>query len=524
MLTVGEYARRTARAQRLWLGFVIAVTVACGVLLLRSEAAPSLRSAGSTIAWLIYLAGAVAILYQPRMGVYLILFFGLIADKALMYWYPFVSNFSSSESLMYLNEAVIVSPLEVYLVLTLLAWLGRAAAQRRLNLYQGPLFWPVIIWIGFVVFGLVYGISRGGNLNIALWECRPMFYLPVMLVLTSNLIQTREQVNRLVWTAMLALFIHGGIIGVYYYFVVLAGQISRIESIVEHAAAVRMNTVYIMAIAVWMYKASRMKRVMLPLFVPLMFITYIVAQRRASFVGLGLGLVLLGIVLFKANRHLFWRIAPPAALVALLYLGAFWNNQGPLGLAARAVKGIVVSDSGNAQENSSDAYRVIENINNLFTIRAVPLTGVGFGNKFFIVAQLPDISFFEWWEYIVHNSIIWMWMKTGVGGFLAMLFMVGAALSQGGRALWKMPGRDMSAIALVAVAYLFMHFVYAYVDMSWDSQSMLYVGAMMGLLNSLEIIVAKPLPAPSQLDAPRKLQLWAAQPSSHLRPAGRQSS
>jgi hypothetical protein len=56
----------------------------------------------------------------------------------------------------------------------------------------------------------------------------------------------------------------------------------------------------------------------------------------------------------------------------------------------------------------------------------------------------------------------------------------------------------MSAIALVACLYIVMHFVYAYVDISWDIQSMLYVGTMMGILNSMERVVAKPVPTPEK--------------------------
>ena len=91
-------------------------------------------------------------------------------------------------------------------------------------------------------------------------------------------------------------------------------------------------------------------------------------------------------------------------------------------------------------------------------------------------------------------------MVTGGGGFLAMIFLVGYAIMTGVRVLWKMPGGDLSAIALVAVLYLIMHFTYAYVDMSWDIQSMLYVGAMMGLINILEHIVVLPEKLTGQIE------------------------
>jgi hypothetical protein len=48
----------------------------------------------------------------------------------------------------------------------------------------------------------------------------------------------------------------------------------------------------------------------------------------------------------------------------------------------------------------------------------------------------------------------------------------------------------MQAVVLTAVLYLLMHFTYAYVDMSWDSQSMVYIGAMMGIINCTERILS----------------------------------
>ena len=144
---------------------------------------------------------------------------------------------------------------------------------------------------------------------------------------------------------------------------------------------------------------------------------------------------------------------------------------------------------GRPTEGSSDAlsnlYREIENDNVSFTIHKAPLTGVGFGNKFYIIRSMPDISFFVWWEYIVHNSIFWIWMKTGLFGFLAMLFMIGFSIMSGVRTLELAIDGNSKAIAITATLYLVMHFLYAYADMSWDNQSMIYVGAMMGVINYL---------------------------------------
>ena len=154
--------------------------------------------------------------------------------------------------------------------------------QRKLTFYRGVLFWPAMVFTVCVAFGLAYGLLRGGDINIALWEARPIFYLPMMLVLVSNLITTRRQVNVLLWIAMLAMFIVG-ISGDLFYFLVLKGNLTSMNAITEHAAAVRMNTLFVFILAVWIYKASPSKRFIIPWMAPVVLIAYFATQRRAAF-------------------------------------------------------------------------------------------------------------------------------------------------------------------------------------------------------------------------------------------------
>ncbi|MCZ7672774.1 MAG: O-antigen ligase family protein [Chloroflexi bacterium] len=146
----------------------------------------------------------------------------------------------------------------------------------------------------------------------------------------------------------------------------------------------------------------------MPLMVPVVALTYVATQRRAAFLTLVIALSLLAIILYKENRLAFWLIMPPLALMGILYIGAFWNNTGAIGMPAQAVKGFIAPDQASEANRGSDIYRILENFNSGYTIHARPLTGVGFGQKFYMAVQLPDISFFEFWEYITHNSIMWI--------------------------------------------------------------------------------------------------------------------
>ncbi len=438
---------------------------------------------------ILFLATLGMIVYQPRWGLYFLLFFALLGDAVLMDQYPFVKNLSSAESLLYINNALIFSPLELYLVITTVAWIGKGIFARTFHFRTGVMLWPVAIFTLFLVAGLAWGIGTGGVVNVALWESRSIFYLPLVMVLTINLIENRSHVSQIIWVLMLAVFVKG-IIGVIIFFTRYHGSLAGVEAITEHAAAIHMNALFVLVFASWLFHASAAKRFLLPLMVPLVAITYIATQRRAAFASLGMVIAMMTMILYRKNRRLFWSLVPTVGFFALVYLAIFWNSGSALAFGAKAVKSIIAPDAGSADE-SSNLYRVLENINIGYTIHLSPLLGVGFGQKFHITVAMPDISFFVWWEYIVHNSVFWIWMKSGLLGFMSILTMMGFSLMRGGRMVWRVQDNDLQAIAFTVTAYLFMHYMYAYVDMSWDAQSMLFVGTALGLIDCLERIDAQ---------------------------------
>jgi len=476
-----------AQAQRHGLLFVLglaALTTLTGLWLL------SVDGNAATLAWLVFLIHAAVIFYNPRYGLYTTLWLTLSCDFTLTRWDPFTTNFSSEWSIFYLGGWAVFSPLELSLVLVVVSWLLRAAGRRRLNFVPGALALPMLLFVIVLAFGLVYGIGTGGSINIALWESRYIFYLPLVYFLVCNVLDDRRQVNNLMWLVATALF-YEGIWGVVYVAGELGWDLSLVQSITEHSAAIHMNTLFILVAVTLLYGGSWARKLALPAMAPVVFFTYIATQRRAAFVTLAVGLMLVAVVMYRTHRRLFWTIVPALSVVGMLYLGAFWNNTGALGMPAQAIKSATV---GSAEEAHSDDYRKMENVNSNFTIHQKPLTGVGFGNKFFVLIVLPDISFFPMWEYIPHNSVIWMWIKTGVVGFVVYLFMVGASIVKGAQVFNVLNDNTYRPLILAWTIYWVMHFVYAYVDMSWDSQSTVYLGMTAGVIGHMENLLARPLP------------------------------
>src|SRR5262249_4954316 len=144
-----------------------------------------------------------------------------------------------------------------------------------------------------------------------------------------------------------------------------------------------------------------------------------------------IGIFVVIAVLYQRRRRAFWFVAPTVVLVGTGLVLATWNAVGVIGLPAQAVKTVLFPEDLSSADSGSDVYRQLEAINIFATIQSNRLLGVGFGRKFLQVVPMPDISFFEFWEYVPHNNVLWIWMKMGFFGFVAMLFMFGRSVQLG---------------------------------------------------------------------------------------------
>ena len=478
--TVQEQLLRNRRTQIILVLGMIAASLVTGFLMI------STRTGIGAIFWGFFIIAAGLVLYQPRVGLYMLLFFGLIGDANLLPNFPFDKNMSSSESFFYLHDALIVNPLELFMGIMLVGWIGRKLMRRSFRFESGELLLPVLIFTGFIFLGLIWGLSTGGDARIAIWESRAMLYLPIMVILVTNLVKKREHFSHMMWVAMLALLFEN-VVAVYIFATRYGFSTSALERLTEHGASIHTNTVYIFIILLFVYKGSSLnKRFFLPFWILPCIVAYLAAQRRAAFLSMGMGVLLVFFLLYRENRRAFWLVTPPAIVIGTAYVLAFWNVTNPIGLPAQALKSVLVEDTS---DYGSNLYRIIENYNIAFTIHQHPLTGVGFGRPFYVVWSLPDITFFEFWEYITHNSIVYVWMKMGVGGFMALFYMIASVIGKGVKATVRMPGGDMSAIVGTMTIYVIMHFLFAYVDISWDTQNMIYLGTAFGIINSIERVV-----------------------------------
>jgi O-antigen ligase len=428
----------------------------------------------------VFVCGAVAILVRPISGVYLIAFFAIVGDGTTMAGFPFNLNFSTQTSFLFVHNALTFSPLEVYLGLTAVSWLAHVAGTRSWHRLNRPVSGPVLIFAGFVALGLIYGVgAQGGDLTTAMWEARPLLYLVTMYMLVSNLLTRAAQYVSLAWVVVLAVSIQS-LLSLRYYYALSPDRRDVLESLTEHPASVVYAWVLLLTVAACMLrKCSPWTRLLLVLAsIPTAYV-FVLSERRAAFVALAAGFIAFTIVLFFRRRRAFLVLVPTVLVLFVGYSAVFWNATGGVGFGARAVKTVFSPNEVSERDSASDIYRAIENFDLVSTIRAEPLTGVGFGKPFHQPAPLPDISFFVFFQYIPHNSILWIWLKLGFLGFVSLLFVAAAVLRAGTRASLQVQSGDALAVTVSALAFVVMFFVFAYVDIAFDARACVFLAVCM---------------------------------------------
>ena len=433
------------------------------------------------VAWACFALLLAAWVWFPRTALAVTIALTLTGDLVTVSWFPAVKNLSSFESIMYLTDGVSLSPLEISLgwALAVTAYRNLAATGRPFR--SAPLVLPFMIFAGFTLLGLARGLSRGGDTRAAAFEIRPLIILPLLYLLIVNVCRSKQDYRRMYWAALAAIVLQS-LLSLKYLFDLTPTAREALDSLNEHGSAIGMNMLFMMLVVALTYRQvpNGIRFALLLSSIPVMWV-YLIAQRRAAVVALCVAFVLFAIMLFWRQRRTFWKVIPIVTIVAIGYTGALWQSESSIAFPAQAVKSVVAPDQASERDKSSDAYREIEMLNLSATVRASPVLGIGFGQPFHRPYPLPDISRFEFNEYLPHNSLIWVWTKMGFGGFVVLLYMLGRAIVQGTTRARAAPSGVDALVSLNAVLFVTMYTVFLYVDIAWESRNVILLALAFAL-------------------------------------------
>jgi len=458
----------------------VAVVLGCLALAVLTSSRPAVPAA-----LVVSFAAAILVALRPKLGFFLL--FGLVllfeeggADPLMLPGEYLLAGLSSTTGI----STVIASPLELLIVLIFVSCGVRAVGQRRIQFRGGALFVPVALFAVALLMGTARGIALNGDLNIALWESRFIWYAIACYVLTCNLVRTRRDVRVLLGIALVATSLFAFEAAFRYLVLLRPGRIAVIpEFAYAHEDAIFLAALLLLILAQQVFGAPRWQRLIGLFTGPVALFALLAAQRRVGFIALILGFAVLALVLLVTHRRAFVLGGLPLILAGAVYFPLFESASGLIAQPARAIHSLYAPDRRDA---ASNRYRVLERMNVRATIDSEPLLGVGFGRPFLFVTPLPDLSWWPFWHYEPHNSVFWIWLKTGILGFSLFWFLMASTLVRAAHLTRVSKAPEARLLAVFALVTIIGVLTFAYVDLAFVSPRVTVVlGVVLGSIGVL---------------------------------------
>lgn len=439
---------------------------------------------------------------RPIRGLYIILGAALLLEQFALHFPDsltdrsgFFENLNNSSSAL---SGVPITPAEIVMLAAILIWLAGSVSRRSLELPKGPLVKAYLLYVVVLLGAEVQGLAGGGNFLISLWELRPQAYAVITFLLAATLLRTRSDLLRLTGIFFVIVAIKG-LIADYRYIVTLHRNLSGIESIMAHEESFFFAAFLVAALCVLLWCRNRWIRLAIVAFGSVVGLGLMANNRRAGVLAVFVGVALF-VVLASRFDAVNRRRLVAGAVMSLITLGAFlivfWDHQsGLIGELVRPFHSLYAPDS---RDYLSNVYRQAEVANLLLTFKSSPLIGIGFGRPMVYAYHMADISYiYPLWNYIPHNTLLWIGMRMGVIGFITFFGLLTMAVLQVCRVAAS--GRDpfLRAVAIFVVAAIGMELAVGYLDIQLDSyRNLIFLGALLGVAHRLPAI-AREEPEPS---------------------------
>ncbi len=381
-------------------------------------------------------------------------------------------------------KAVPLNLVEVFLLIAGVCSGIRSVYTGTVNLRGGALLLPILVYVGFVLLGWVNGLLTGGDFKISLQEVRAQFYFLVIYLMAVNFIRDRRQLNSLLWVVVLCIGLKG-ILYTFRRYVTLAGLPLSDQGVGSHEEAFFFDCFIVLLMVLLLCRVYKRLQWVMWALLPFVVLGNVACNRRAGTAALAVVLPLLLLAAYRAlpeRRRLIMGLCVTLTVGLSIYYPLFKNSSSILAQPARAIKSNFQPDTRDA---GSNAARDAENANLMATIRSAPLLGNGYGHRYLHVVYMADISdIYELEDYLPHNTVLWVWERLGIFGFLAFWMMVAAILVLAGQTA-RLENADATtkAIGIFTLCVMCMLIVFGLLDLQLSSyRDVLFAGGWVGVL------------------------------------------
>ena len=262
----------------------------------------------------------------------------------------------------------------------------------------------------------------------------------------------------------------------------MGGNVSE-QGLLDHEDSLVLNVAVFLLMFLRLNNGNRKMVPVGYLFLPTVIFTLMENQRRAgiaAFVIAFIAALPVMWLLFEQHRVKIAKFIVFFTVVGSIYLPVAWNGQGAWALPGRAIRSNFAPDERDA---GSDNYRQMENADLKYTRDVSPVFGYGYGKPYLQPWTLPEQGFNVFLQYFAHNSVLWVWMRTGHVGFFAFLLFVAVVFIKGMQICRQIKDPILLTVALMGVFFLLMAFVYGKYDLQLTNyRTMMMLGVWIGLL------------------------------------------
>jgi O-antigen ligase len=362
----------------------------------------------------------------------------------------------------------------------------RLARERRALRLPGPFALPLLLLTAAIAIGLTTGWFAGGDRTLMLNSVRELALLIVVPFLAVNLLDDRRDVERAlaIVVAVVAVKVAVGAAGW------LLGQGREVAGTVLTYYEPLPNLVLMLfALAAF---AAVLGRLDVPLVVRLLglaALAVLVLSFRRNF---WIAAVVAGVIvlLVVTGAHGRWLLLPAALAFAIgLWVGvtalSASQSQSPIIQRAQSLA------PGRLSTQAGDRYRIDEQRNVRAEIARHPFLGIGLGVPW--TARHPIPVTFPGGQNYTHTLALWYWLKLGLLGLLAYVWLTVAAVVTA-FGLWRSGADDRIRAAGLALAAGFVGLAVAETTGSFtgvETRLTMFVGATLGWLAAARALAVR---------------------------------
>ena len=477
-------ARQNREGQVIY-GAILALAVGLAPLLMLGGA-----SAGFTT-MLALLAGVVLVAlmwWRPVFGMYVIVLCAVVIEQE-----PLPYNIGTDHLYIFYwpvqLQGLPERPIGFLLLFILLVFIFHRLASRQRVLRGGALLAPLLFLLACVALGVARGMTSGGDFRIIVLEVRPFWYLFISYLLAYNLVTEKRHVRNLLWIAILGTGIKA-LQGVYIVMGPLHGHVQGQNEIMAHEQSFFFVLILLLIVLFCLHRNYWPQLIACLVILPFLAVALIANNRRADYTAFALGAVVAWLLVIAVKPQARKALISGLAFCAILggvYILAFQHVGGALGEPARAVISVIHPSVADQRDTASNLYRYIEDYDLKYTELQSPITGYGFGKPFLQPLLLPNVLDLDpYYLFIPHNNVLWIWMRLGPLGFLALWYLVGAAIIRGSLIARRLKDPMLQRMAIFVVATTFMEIVVAYGDYQFFFyRNIIFIGILFGILMKL---------------------------------------